>query len=170
MLIDFTPFFQLSAGLNLTYTASKQFRDVIKKGFLEEARDITNQAKNKIDEIEIKYTVSNDTSLKPEVNEGIKLSVQQKVESFEESLLRMNETIDNAQGAVSNRLQPIYIIASIFSIYVLLLAGMESYTNNFPSSELFYSLIGIIYLNSRIIFTPKNVYHCCMRLFSLLSY
>ncbi len=152
LLGGYSSFFELSAAFNFAYTASSQFRDTIKNGFLSDSRNLIQRIKNNISDLTAKLTVISksgqiDLKHKKSINTMLKKTLSKLVINEAE----LQSAIDEAQANLTVKIKPLYIISALFSFFVLYLIGQESYHNLFPYSELYVALIGISLLMTYII-------------------
>lgn len=143
LISGYTSLYELSAAFNFTYTASSQFRDVIKSGFLQDSRLLSNNIKLRLKKINTELIIYNESDF---LNDK-KSVIMDKLNTLRNNLYneekKLNEEIEQAQSTLTNKFKPLYIVSALFSFFMLFLAGGESYNNVFPKSELLLSLIGI---------------------------
>ena len=147
--MDFTPlisayssFFELTVAFNFAYAASQNFRDIVKGGFLSDARKLSDRIESKGKDLDALVVVLQDSG---DINEKHRNAIDGKIRDnnykIKKYSIEIQHLIDRAQEKVSDQLKSFYIVIGIYGLFVLFLSGQEQIHNFFPSRELWSSTI-----------------------------
>lgn len=137
MINFFNSLFELAVALNFAYVASESIREIFSRGFLSGARNLSLKFDHKIVEIKAKLATTND-SFFPQDKKNV---MMEKLEYILEKLKivdnNLDKKIESAQKIVTNKLKGIYILTAFYSIFMLLLSGIEQQFTNQTSIHIF---------------------------------
>lgn len=143
IISGYTSLYELSAAFNFAYTASSQFRDVIKSGFLQDSRLLSNNIKLRLKKINTELIIYNESEFLNDKKDIIIKKLNDLHNDLQNEEKKLNNEIEQAQSTLTNKFKPLYIVSALFSFFMLFLAGEEVYSNLFPKQELIFSLIGL---------------------------
>jgi len=141
LLTPFASFFQLAVAFNLSYAASEQLRQVIKKGFLYSVRNLASLYEDKKNELDAKLEVLSDEDLNSADTREIKNKLTDKLNALRDEDKSLDLKIKESQEITALKIQPIYIYTALIALFFLFIGGLESINGIFPRNEIFTILL-----------------------------
>jgi len=136
VLLAYAPLFSTAVALNFAYTASTTFRTTIGAGFNETVEHLKTHLTKIHEDAQFRCTVSTVDVFREEYSDQIKTKFDQiktEILSMSESL---SEDIKHAEDGFIDLVKPLYMVAAIFTIFVLFLIGQESFHQLLPITEM----------------------------------
>lgn len=136
VLLAYASLFSTAVALNFAYTASGTFRTTIGSGFNETVEHLKSHLTKVHEDAQYRCTVSTVDVFREEYSEQIKT----KFDQIKTEILSMSESLDedikHAENGFKDLVMPSYMVAAIFTIFVLFLIGQESFHQLLPITEM----------------------------------
>lgn len=136
VLLAYAPLFSTAVALNFAYTYSGTFRTSIGDGFKETIERVKGYLAKVHEETAYRYTVSTADVFQ----EGFKEQITTKFSLVKDEIVSMSESLDedikHAENGFKDLVMPSYMVAALFTIFILFLIGQESYHQILPIAEM----------------------------------
>jgi hypothetical protein len=139
----FSPYIQLSIGLNFTYAASNQFKRMLKQDLLEPIQLKISCENNRC--IQLKKEITNSSDIDSDLVEDYRVRIEEAIGRFKNNN-EFNDYIIKSQLALESKVTPIHLFFGVSGIFILIIGSIMEFLKMYFFSGIisYLVLIGIV--------------------------
>lgn len=145
ILFPFVSLFTVAVALNFAYAASVGLRNALMNGFINSIQRMADPLEILRKDNESLMLSADELSTKDSIL--IHETLSDLAEKIRTKFALSEKELTTIKDGISNKVKPIYVVSAIFSLFILLLAGQESYHQLLPRD----ALIPITIISSAVI-------------------